>query len=387
MLQAPNTFLAREQMEMYIPRTLRGFKAALAAIKSNSKYDEWPKTTINDLIDMVLDNAIHMCGLIPRDVYRYILGTNSQPIRSILFNDVMDKIMQVLQRRGSDVYASSDPLIHTIIALRMHPDSVTSLDTSKFDFFVKSAVMEAALNDVISKNDVEQVATIYRNLRSLPGGTVLAGHIFTVFALGRMQRDNPALPLKRMYYKSGLPAEPLFTANEAQAADIVPVGVHASTEHPPVNFMPTRGRVRQAWYEWNYKNGARNSLLEKGMVVFVPVATNHPLFDAFFLEVPTDTPHFRILWVIQFTKQRDHKGAMAGLNNVRNLMRQAGHKCMHNGSKIEVEVRWVLMTPTQATSVSDREWKMPAGWDSNTLHNDHRGFLWLQEMDISLARA
>ncbi|KAF9047095.1 hypothetical protein BDZ89DRAFT_1058156 [Hymenopellis radicata] len=66
-------------------------------------------------------------------------------------------------------------------------------------------------------------------------------------------------------------------------------------------------------------------------------------------------------------------------------MKQAGHK-QHidgSGSTIHVEVRWVLMTPTTATAKSDRQWQMPPGWDSEISHEDHRGFVWLQEMDFS----
>ncbi|KAJ6570191.1 hypothetical protein DFH09DRAFT_1154306 [Mycena vulgaris] len=184
-----------------------------------------------------------------------------------------------------------------------------------------------------------------------------------------------------MYFKSGTAGQPLFTADDSQAATAkaTPSGVYL---RPLVTDMPTPGRTRQPWYEWNYKNGVPNSLFERRNTVFIPVAPNHPLFDAFFLEAADDTL-CRILWVVQFTARRHHrlKGDNEGLSNVRKLMVQAGHNQVINGYRIAVEVRWVLVTPTQADA-SDREWQMPSGWDTGISRNDHRGYVWLQEVDM-----
>ncbi|KAF9045735.1 hypothetical protein BDZ89DRAFT_1155428 [Hymenopellis radicata] len=173
------------------------------------------------------------------------------------------------------------------------------------------------------------------SLRSLAvsSGAVLAGHIFAAYALNRMKQDNPPLPLKPMTLNPfSDSAEPLFISDleEMRDADMKDVEMEDAeakdlASRPAVQFMPTRGRSVQAWSERTYKLGQPNSLLARGHVIFVAVATNHPLFDAFFLDVPDGANQlFRVLWVIQFTTRRNHKCSSKGFLDVRRLMKQAG---------------------------------------------------------------
>ncbi|KAF9047094.1 hypothetical protein BDZ89DRAFT_1058155 [Hymenopellis radicata] len=77
-------------------------------------------------------------------------------------------------------------------------------------------------------------------------------------------------------------AEPLFISELEEMREMEDEDLASRAVRPAVQFMPTRGRAVQAWYERTYKLGQPNSLLARGHVIFVPVATNHPLSSTHF---------------------------------------------------------------------------------------------------------
>ncbi|KAF7347429.1 hypothetical protein MVEN_01498800 [Mycena venus] len=267
----------------WFPENLQKAKQLLL----ESKYAEWERNTVENWISIILDDTIHWRGLIPRHVFQHILDTDTiiaPPIPS----DPLDKIIQYLANGSFAVYGSADPLSHEIIALRTDPASLTSLQSSRFDFVIRSEAVNQLVSERMLHNKTTQIAKVFEDLRLLQDGALLADH-----ALG---------PQSHLLYSA-----------------ISPV----STSTSPL-YMPTQYKSRQPWYEWDYKNGTPNSLYQRRRAIFVPVATNAPLFDAFTLHA--SDPHLRTLWIMQFTTRRHHKGDGGGYPKVRKLMTLAGHK-------------------------------------------------------------
>ncbi|KAE9399394.1 hypothetical protein BT96DRAFT_994013 [Gymnopus androsaceus JB14] len=353
------------------------------SVRNNSKYKEWPQETVDDWIEILLNNAIHWSGRTPREVFQTILAPVDAKHGGNLPSNPLSHVAHLLSWAELIAYRSADPISHGILAIQMQPASLMSYHNSNFDFIVKNPALWEVMDEYIFRSNVAKICSVFTSLRTLKlicgSGTALTDHIFADYALGHMIADNPFIPLKPMVFQNGKAAQPTFTADLNIKLSLVPTGIYPGhrCRCPVVDYMPTKGKMRRPWYKWNYNNGP----LEVGFI-FVPVASNHPLFDAFFLDVPDLWyPHLWILWIIQFTASWEHKDAVKGLLNVRKLLKkQAG---LINDQKIEVEVRWVLMKPTPVSNVSDREWQMPPGWNESVIQFDHRGFVWLQEMDMT----
>ncbi len=371
--------------------SIPGFAETIRVIQG-AKYARWPKETASDCVDILLDDAVYRHGLIPKTVFEQVLYPVPPQPNPPLPSDILRRIGNLSTEWNFAVYGlSTSNVAPEVIAIRTQPNSLTRLQHTDFFFVIRSAAVWEQLQQCLFKTAITQIEETFRSLRTVGSGAVLAGHIFAEYALNRITQDNPPLSLKPMARQpSSNSVSPLFTSDleemwdEAMDVEMKDDEAKAPVPHsvrPAVQFMPTRGRTVQAWSEQTYTRGEPNSLMALGRVIFVPVTTNHPLFDAFFLDVPDEAN--RVLWVIQFTTRQNHKGSSEGFYNVRQLMKQAGHKqdIDGSGSMIDVEVRWVLMTPT-TTDKSEREWQMPAGWDRNTFCEDHRGSVWLQELDF-----
>ncbi|KAJ6463245.1 hypothetical protein C8R47DRAFT_1079978 [Mycena vitilis] len=359
----------------------RNLDAAISVVQ-HPAYKNWPKATLEDWISILLDHAVYRWGRVPRNVFQSILGAKSTTNEIILPSDILDIIITFLRRGEAMPYGSSDPISHTIIALQMHPTSLTSSMDSRFVNTLRSGAVAAQVEYELSKRSRTQLEDVYSTLKSLPGGSVLAGHIFADHSLARMCRDGAGIILKPMFYQQGSASDPLFTADRNAAATSTPTGVEPEPTGTAPTTLPIVGTIRQPWYEWNYKHSLPNSLYQRRMNIFVPVAPNHPLFDAFFLEVPNFKPHARTLWLLQFSTRQRHGGDRNGLLNARKLMKIAGHGVTEAGKKIAVKVQWVFVAPKTETTV--REWQMPPGWNEGTGNADHRGPVWLQEFQIGL---
>lgn len=315
-----------------------------------------------------MDSAVYWRGRTARDVFGIILHPSDKETK--IKGNIPSNPLDLLARGYFSAYYS-DPISYRILALQMQPESLTLDRSSVFDFIIKSSAIWQMMDDNISQSDNVTICSVFNSLRDLPSCSMLAGHIFAKYVLDRMTVANPALPLKPMGFLSGTAAQPTFTAAENDWA-VVPDGVFPPYARPSLEFMPTKGAKRCTWYEPNYQYGP----LQAG-VLYVPDSTNHhSLFDAFFFE--KTNLQISVLWIIKFATSRDHRGAANGLLNVQNLLKLV--KLTINN---DVHVRWVLVTPTPVENVSDLIWQMPPQWDWKVKQNDHCGYVWLQEIDMS----
>jgi len=280
------------------------------------------------------------------------------------------------------MYQGVDPFSHQVIALQLSPASIKSNEMSAFDYVIKSSAIQQHVDSEIAQQQTGDIFSMFNKLKVLPGGAILAGHVFSNYALRSLREANPAIALKTMGFHSGLAAQPTFSCcNDDIEA---PKGVYPTYPRPYVSSMETQGLPQAVWQEANYRDGP----LEEGCI-YVPVATNHPLYDAFFL---TKVTTYSILWILQFTTSHDHRGVTSGLLNVRRLVKLIKHPSTSNPStsnpstsnpstsKPTVYVRWVLVTPR--VDVPDKKWRLPPSWNEKVSQNDHRGYFWLQEMEM-----
>jgi hypothetical protein len=112
-------------------------------------------------------------------------------------------ITRLLEQSEFAAYTSSDPFFHDFIALRLRPTAASlMLMSSEFDFVFKSRAVAETFHNQMLTQTVTEIASVYKSLRLLPGGSLLAGQLFANFSLSRMTAMALAI-LRPMYYESG----------------------------------------------------------------------------------------------------------------------------------------------------------------------------------------
>jgi len=116
-----------------------------------------------------------------------------------------------------------------------------------------------------------------------------------------------------------------------------------------------------------------------GKMYYIPTATNDPLFDSF--AITFDDSRFTALISVFQMSISDGHGSTKGYGLIRKIMSRVQE--VKPGFKIRV-VYW-LVCPSWGPS-EERVWKMPDGWDTNTMVDDHRGDVFCLSIPIKVCR-
>jgi hypothetical protein len=111
----------------------------------------------------------------------------------------------------------------------------------------------------------------------------------------------------------------------------------------------------------------------------VPVATDHPLFNAFWLEAPAATPSVRDPLDRLDREIHDARAPPRGQQErppKRPQADEASRPQVVKGIIMNVHVHWVPIIPKESPAVG-REWQMPPGWNQEVAS----AAVWLQEID------
>jgi hypothetical protein len=129
---------------------------------------------------------------------------------------------------------------------------------------------------------------------------------------------------------------------------------------------------------------------------YVPTDPNFPLFDAFTIELDYVTK-FAVLWVVQMTTSRKHRGSALGYRKIHNIItilkdelrespplkksKTAGGQATSTPS---VQVRYLLVVPKDESQSQNLQWQFPQGWSQNRKRNDHNGNVYRLEVPLAV---
>jgi len=124
-----------------------------------------------------------------------------------------------------------------------------------------------------------------------------------------------------------------------------------------------------------------------------PYATYYPFFGAFTIELKGN---FAVLWILQITTSRSHRGSRACYRKIRDLVQKLKTQMRDQTPPTEaqktdsgrgvavpsVEVRYVLVV--QKGGDEGLQWTFPKGWKDHCITNDHRGQSYCLELPLSV---
>ena len=122
-----------------------------------------------------------------------------------------------------------------------------------------------------------------------------------------------------------------------------------------------------------------NDFDPNGKMYYIPTATDDPLFDSFAITLD-DSRSTALISVFQMSISDGH-GSTKGYGLIRKIMSRVQE--VKPGFKIRV-VYWLVCPPWGSSE--KRVWKMPDGWDTNTIVDDHRGDAFCLSIPIKVCR-
>jgi hypothetical protein len=126
---------------------------------------------------------------------------------------------------------------------------------------------------------------------------------------------------------------------------------------------------------------------------YLPTSSTFPLLDAFTVELHPSKGS-AVLWVIQITTSRSHRGSVLGYQKVRSIVAKLKKMLRkpppttrrridnaQTASEPSVEVLYVLVVSKGESK--NLEWRFPKGWNKNVVRNDHRGDVYCLEIPLA----
>jgi hypothetical protein len=302
---------------------------------------------VDEVLDKILDNAIEAYGSSARDVYRAIISPDLAKNRidaalSFQEYDALRQIVMNLQRMDSSYTFS-----HRIFSLQV-TEPLGRKTGLGFEVQFKSHWIRTIVLRHLEFLEHVSTAAMISDMKYLQGSS-FAGFLYEGFATKALAAGESPLDLVLMETKKG------------KTTFFVPID-HDTTVSP---F--NRQRVR------SYASFSTGPLaLEFGVspeesladYFWIPMARNNPLFDAFVIEFRPSARIDAVVWILQITLNKDHRGSSEGYQLIK-LIKTKVEEAIKTISRTKrrkkknVIVKYVLVSPEGG------QWTLPEkNWES-----------------------
>ena len=342
---------------------LYAYPGARAVLEERYGEEDTLAPSPEDALDCLLDAAIDHFGYSARDVFGAVFNyAEKTELHELAFDikcsDLEEAVTALAKNRSL-----GDSISHRLLTL--HPVDRGFLMPIGWNVDFKS--------DWIAKNVIQHLnegeeAAIFRQFnffQLIPGARGLAGRLLEPLAHRSIARTTGGFwPLTNM--KSNDTDPPRFILErDSPVAD-------------NVQFIKMERKIVKLQAIANLST----CRLESNSY-YVPSDPNFPLFDAFIIEFDRVTES-AILWILQITTSRRHRGSALGYRKIREIIAilknqlqkvpsAKKRKTTHDQATPTplVQVRYLLVVPEDKSESLNFQWQFPKGWGQNRKRNNH----------------
>ncbi|KAI0073422.1 hypothetical protein K474DRAFT_1774731 [Panus rudis PR-1116 ss-1] len=335
-------------------------------------------SSVDSMLDVIMDAAIDSVGLIPRSVYAAMLDftTVSAERRQALMvtSDELRHMVEVFL----DWKHFSDTKSHRIIAI--NPKSYYVDGTPTWAVAFVSRMVAKLVAERLAREENMKARELFSLFKNNPAAASLAGSLFEPLAhhaLVSTEGDTPwsLYHMERTAHDDE--NQPTFQVNHRTPAAL---------------SFPKVQRRQEVF-------GDLPVSLEH-CVYYTPRAINFPLIDGFTVDIDTDSLA-ATLWLVQMTTADEHSSR--GYAIIRKLgsilltqLRTAGEgppkKRARRGQgegadepEPSVNIHYLLVSPGLEPN-TQYTWKMPSGWSETVDRVTHQGDMYLLEVPVDVQR-
>jgi len=313
----------------------------------------------------LLKMAIEHFGFVPRDAYAAVFDFRTvKKLHEDAFGVGFEKLENIIATLTDQNYAEKSS--HRIICI--HPAKEDDVGRSQLKWKSRWVAMRIAERLQETEDTVIRQKISY--FRELPQTRGLAGLYFEIFAHRSFVRSvDGEWPLTDMDSNNVEP--PTFTENPSSPITVC--------------FPQVRRKL--------HKFFQLPTEFESGKY-YQPRSPTFPLFDAFVVDFDYSC-HTAVLWVLQMTMSREHRGSMIGYQNVRAIVSSVKKQLKswvptnlsardQVETKLVVVVRYVLVTAQVESGEKLLTWSFPKGWSKTYVMHNHRGKVYCLGIPLSV---
>ena len=319
-----------------------------------------PMDDMENVLKILMRDAVEEFGFIPRDVYDGILGADDLKSRhSIAVNRLdYDQLKEIVGSFSMDRGLGFEYWHRVVVVFPLPPGNQIGSDRWAID--VKFVRIARKVMGLMCLRESERIREMYRFFHESPESSALAGWFFEaiihrLFSSGwNSGTASQPIPMD----SRGPSDSPLFSADPPSS----------TSDTTLLSLRPEARSVTEVDF-------APRELIDVTLDsdrCYIPSAANRPLFDSFTIDVvpPTrEKPATGIISVFQMTTSKSHKGSAEGYPHIRKIMARVRNLLQKGYSNPTVEVVYFLVCPHDQ---SQHQWQMPAGWEKSVERNNHR---------------
>ena len=370
-----------------------GFPAWLACQLISDVYGRFKKVPIGPPLAKEIHDedyvrkVIFKTGPCPRDIIRYILSPDSITGE---INEAIDATgpYDVAKAVKDNTYLSQTASHKVVLVTRVGPVLETSHDHDHKVVNIKSEFIYDKMLIWSNRLDEEERERWYSICRRFGApGAGLAGFLFEGYAIrhtsmlfpttnknpfirfARMNRGvikSRTMPIRFVYEEKNTTSKLVVLQDAERKFKLVfnfcPSGVPLAVAGGTTSDAPWARRQ-------HFPYDKIEDICINESFYYCPNTHNNPLFDAFFFSVKDQRV---VVWILQMTIARKHKGVSSGFDLVRSLRERASDTWRQH----EVEVKYVLVVP-HSNATYDVEWNFAAEFE------EHKGEVYVQFLNVS----
>ena len=320
-----------------------------------------PMDDTEKALKILVCNAVEEFGFIPCDVYNSILGVcdlkdqHSNTVNKLDF----DQLKGIITSFSEDCGLRFKYSHRVIVVYPLPPRDQAASDRWAIDF--KSIRIARKVMESMSLRERERIREIYGFFHGHQQSSTMAGWIFKVI-VHRLFSSG---------WKSGTGPQPIHMGSRG------PYDSPLFSTHPPSSThdtpsSPLHSEARSVTLVDFALRELSDVTLDSGKY-YIPSAANHPLFDSFTIHVMPPTPQnpaTGIISIFRMTIAKSHQGSDKGYSHIRKIMACVRGLLEKEYSNPAVKVVYFLVCPHDQ---SERQWRMPTGWNKSVQKNNHRG--------------
>ena len=362
------------------PESFPGLVGVVKLLKEH--YDEEDTTkrpSPEDALNYLLDAAIGRFGYSARDVFNAVFNFSLETLRheeafGLSYAGLKNLIAKLTRESLSN---DIDEISHRdrIVAISPKPNKQDPFSRVEWSVDFKSRWVARNIIQKLAAEEENAICEQIRFLRSIPDARGMAGKWLEPLAHRRIASCVTAGTWPLNIMKSNDTDSPVFSLDLNSP---LPEGVQFR-------------KVNRKTIKLQSITDLSTSLEENAY--YIPNDPNFPLFDAFTIEF-NHVENSAILWVLQITVSRMHKGSALGYQKIRqiiailkdNLLPTRKKRKTNDGEAIpvpSVDVRY-LVVPSDERLDPDLRWHFPKGWSRNTMKNDHTGNVYRLGVPLSV---
>ncbi|THU82524.1 hypothetical protein K435DRAFT_872233 [Dendrothele bispora CBS 962.96] len=329
-----------------------------------SSGEEATSMKLEEALKALLKAATEEIGVAPRDVYQFIFRPKTvnhwhqQALSGLSYDNLLNTVIHLHTYRSHP----NSGITHRVISV--YPVQKGDSTELHWEINFKSPAIASMAFQRLEEYEKDRDVEMYRRFKSFQEGSALAGWFFESIANKRLASGNTSGLVLVPMVKGGTDDSPIYSINFS-GANPTAVGL--------ISLLTVKSDITV------FDGKSKNPLVLTNRFYKLQ-ASNNPLFDAFYA-LRTDkggsNAVFFELWIFQHTIARSHGGSDLGYPLIRKIIRGL-ESTVKNEAQSETslsfstKVHYVLVVPKDSKN-DFWEWTMPAGYNTGTRFQDHRG--------------